>query len=304
LTKLRTKTPSALNQHSAWNQYLKPWFNVEAFQKRINDRVGLSRTGQPIVRLVWGQDIWQEIWGERTPRYWVRRLRRGADITWYTIPRWILESRIEPEQYADAWEKTRYSLRDPLAGDGFKCEDCGTTREPRLIGNQVYCAGCAGTNVKGGAVVDKGPPPSEMYVYMAEVAEHEGLTDKVSGWPHCCTRAFYTDRSRCWGKYRPPADLELAVVQRTIEALNSSRSHDPYKPVTPAELAEMELASNLQVERAQLEFEEYERQLREEVLKTYPYPGFELGASHFSDPGPSFRIGEQHGIILTDAEAN
>lgn len=280
---------------------MKPWFDVEGFQKRINDRVGLNRDGRPIVRLVWGQDIWQEVWGERTPRYWTRRLRKGADIAWYTIPRWMLESRIEPEQYVDAWNATRYSLRDPVAGDGFRCEDCGTTREPRLVGSRVYCTGCMGTNVKGGAVVDKGPPPPEMYVYLSECAEHEAITDQVSGWAACCTRAFYTDRSRCWGLYRPPAEIDLAVVERTVQALNSSKAHDPYKPVTPAELAEMELASNIQVERAQLEFEEYERQLQAEVLKTYPYPGFELGASHFSDPGPSYRKGQDRGIILTDA---
>lgn len=281
---------------------MKPWFNVEAFQKRINDRVGLARDGRPIVRLVWGQDVTQHIFGETTPRYWTKRLRQGNSITWYTIPRWILESRIEPEQYTDAWEKTRYSLRDPLAGDGFKCEDCGTTREPRLIGSKVYCAGCTGTNVKGGAVVDKGPAPPELYVYMAECAEHEGITDAISGWPHCCTRAFYTDRMRCWGKYRPPCDLDLKVVEQVVQALNATNAHDPYRPVTPTELAEMELASNMQVERAQLEFEEYERQLQAEVLKSYPYPGFELGASHFSDPGPSFLKGQERGIILTEAE--
>lgn len=299
--KLRTKTPSALNQPSAWNQYLKPWFDAEAFQKRINDRVGLFN-GRPIVRLVWGQDVWQEVYQERSPRYWTRRLRKGAELIWYTIPRWILESRIEPEQYADAWNKTRYSLRDPLAGDGFKCEDCGTTREPRLIGNKVYCVGCTGSHVKGGAVVDKGPPPPEMYIYLAECAEHEGITDPVSGWAGCCTRAFYTDRTRCWGQYRPPGELDLKVAEGVAAALNSSKSHDPRKPLTTAELAEVELAANIQVERAQLEFEEYERQLQAEVLRSFPYPGYELGASHFSDPGPSYQKGIERGIILTDAE--
>lgn len=300
MKRLRTKAPSALNQPSAWNQYLKPWFDVEAFQKRINDRVGLSN-GRPIVRLVWGQDIWQHIWGERTPRYWARRLKRLDGITWYTIPRWILESRVEPEQYVDAWNASRYSLRDPTTG-GFKCEDCGTTREPRLVGNRVYCVGCTGTNVVGGSVIDKGPPPEELYTYLADCAEHEGLTDPINHWPHCCTRAFYTDRSRCWGKYRQPGDLDLVVVERVVAALNAPTSHDPRKPLTAAELAEIELAANMQVERAQLEFEEYERQLQAEVLRTYPYPGFELGASHFSDPGPSFQKGVERGIILTDAE--
>lgn len=280
---------------------MKPWFDVEAFQERINDRVGLHND-RPIVRLVWGQDITQRTFGEETPRYWTRRLRRGSEFIWYTVPRWILESRLEPEQYTDAWNATRYSLTDPTEGGGHRCNDCGSSTEPQLLGGKVYCTDCAGTNVSGGVVIDKGPPPPELYQYMTDCSEHEGITDPISGWPACCTRRYYTDKGRCWGSYRSPGDLELKVVSEMAAVLNSSKSNDPRRPLTKTELAEAELAANMQVERAQLQFEEYERQLQAEVLRSYPYPGFELGAGHFSDLGPSIRLGEERGIILTDRD--
>lgn len=302
MKRLRTKAPSALDQPSAWNQYLKPWFDVEKFQERINDRVGLNRDGRPLVRLVWGQDITQHLFNETTPRYWTRRLKTPTGFTWYTVPRWIFEYRIEPEEYTEAWNATRYSLTDPAAGTGHRCDDCGSTTEPKLIGSKVYCSSCSGTNVSGGAVVDKGPPPAEMYIYKMDASVHEGMTDAISGWPACCTRQYYANRGRCWGEYRQPNDFDLTVLDQSARAMEQAKHRDRYRPLTKAELAEIELAANMQVERAQLQFEEYERQLQAEVLKSYPYPGFELGASHFSDPGPSFQKGIERGIILTDAE--
>ena len=296
MKKLRTRTPSELDNPKRWNQRLKPWFDVEAFQARIDDRVGLNRDGRPIVRLVWGQDVTQHIFGESTPRYWTRRLKVGAGYTWYTVPRWIFERRIEPEQYADAWNATRYSIRDPTEGTGQRCDDCGSTSEPELIGGKLYCRNCAGTNIAGGAVIDKGPPPTEMYIYMMDASRHEGLMK--DGWPHCCTRAYYTNRSRCWGEYRPPNDFDLTVLDQSTQAMNAAKHRDPYRALTPSELAEVELAANLQAERSQLEFEAYEAALHAEMLRRLPIPGGEL--TGYSDLGPAFRLGEQRGIILTD----
>lgn len=298
---LRTKSAPALDQPAFWHKNLKPWFDVEAYQKRINDRVGLSRTGRPIVRLVWGQSVWQVTFGESTPRYWLKRLKSGSNFIWYTIPRWIFERRIEPEQYTEAWNATRYALKDPTEGVSQRCDDCGSNSEPELIAGKLYCRSCAGTNISGGVVIDKGPPPKEFYTWMMECADHEGMTDPVNAWPLCCTRQFYTDRRRCWGSYRAPSDFDLTVLEQTTRAMNEAKFRDPYRPLTRSELAEIELMANMQVERAQLQFEEYERQLQAEVLRTFPSPDFELGAGHFSDPGPSFAKGAERGIILTDA---
>jgi hypothetical protein len=298
---LRTKTPSELDNPKRWNQYLKPWFDVERFQDRINDRVGLNRDGRPIVRLVWGQDVTQHVYQEETPRYWTRRLRKLNDFVWWTVPRWMFERRIEPEQYVTAWNATRYSLKDPTTGGGHRCEDCGSSAEPKLLGDKVYCSNCAGTNVSGGSVIDKGPPPTDHYVYMMDASEHEGMTNEVDGWPACCARQFYTDRARCWGSYRHPADIDLIVIEKAVQAMNAAAYHDPYKPLTPQELFDAEQAANKQMERAQELMEAFERELQADILRTYPYPGFELGAGHFSDLGPSIQKGEESGNIhLTD----
>lgn len=302
--KLRTRTPSELNNPKRWNQRLKPWFDVEGYQQRINDRVGLNRDGRPIVRLVWGQEVTTDAFDTTMPRYWTRRLKVGGGYVWYTVPRWIFERRIEPEQYTAAWNATRYSLRDPTSGGGHRCEDCGSTAEPKpasaeLIDGKLYCRSCGGSNIVGGVVIDKGPPPREMYTYMMECAEHEGFTD-ATGNPHCCTRAYYTDRSRCWGEYRPPSDFDLQIIEQSVRAMEAEKHRDPYRPLSQAELIEAELASNMQVERAQLEFEEYENQLRAEILKTYPVPGSELAGYSFL--GPAFKAGADRGIILTDVD--
>jgi hypothetical protein len=300
MKRLRTKTASELDNPKRWHLNLRPWFNVEVFQQRINDRVGLSRTGRPIVRLVWGQEVTQHIYQEESPRYWTRRLKTATGITWYTVPRWMFERRVEPEQYTEAWNATRYSLHDPTEGGGHRCGDCGSSAEPALLGGKLYCRRCASNNITGGRVIDKGPPPSEYYVYMMDASEHEGMTDPVNDWPACCARQFYTDRNRCWGTYRHPAETDLVVLERAVQAMNEAAHRDPYAPLTPQQLLEAELAANKQSERAEQVFANLEREIYNDFIKTYPYPGAEIGAGHFSDLGPSMQKGVERGIILTD----
>jgi hypothetical protein len=298
---LRTKTPSELDNPKRWHNYLKPWFDVEAFQQRINDRVGLNRDGRPIVRLIWGQDAVQHVFNETTPAYWWRRLKKGEGYTWWTIPRWIYERRVEPEQYVSAWNEKRYSIKDPTTGASIECEDCGSRAEPKLIGGNLYCQRCASTNISGGTVIDKGPPPSEYYVYMMDASEHESAVNPLDGWSACCTRKFYEDRSRCWGKYRPPGNIDLVALEKAVEAMNVQPHFDPYAPVSAEQLELMEQARNKQIERAQELMENMEREMFRNFLAIYPYPGYVLGGSHFADLGPSFAKGKESGIILTDS---
>lgn len=300
MKRLRTKTASELDNPKRWNQYLKPWFDVQAFQQRINDRVGLNRDGRPIIRLVWGQDITQNVYQEETPRYWLKRLKRQTGYTWWTVPRWIFERRVEPEQYTAAWNATRYSLHDPTEGDGQRCEDCGSSSEPALISGKLFCRSCGSSSISGGRVVDKGPPPRDYYVYMMDASEHEGMLDAENAWPACCARQFYTDRARCWGRYRPPSALDLTIIDQAVQAMNADKYRDPYRPLTPQELLDAELAANKQLERSQEIMANLEAEIFRDFLATYPYPGYQLGAGHFSDLGPAFQRGEKSGIVLTD----
>lgn len=266
--RLRTQQASELDNSARWNQRLRPWFDVEGFQERINTRVGVNRDGRPIIRLVWGQDALTTAYNETTPRYWTRRQRKYPDgFTWWTVPRWIFERRLEPEQYVTAWNAKRYSLKDPTqSGLVLRCEECGSSAEPKIIGGKLYCSNCAGTQLSGGAVIDKGPPPAEYYVFMMEAARHEAV-DPSTGWAACCTRQFYTDRMRCWGQYRHPNDFDLEVLSQSARMMEAAKNIDPYAPLTLAQMEEAELAANMQVERADEQMRLVEQEMIQEVYK-------------------------------------
>lgn len=268
--KLRIKAPTALNNPSRWHQQLKPWFDVVGYQRRIDQIVGVNRDGKSIIRLVWGQEVWQRVFNEETPRYWTRRLKVPGGHKYWTVPRWMLEKRMEPEQYAEAWEASRWSITDPDTG------------KP----------------------VDKGPAPPEFYSFAYLCAEHESV-DQTTGWAHCCTRAYYTDRSRCWGRYRPPSDDDLQLIAQAVRQMEADKYRDPYRPLTTAELAEIELTANMQVERAQEEFEAYEAELMREAIKLHGWRIFEhspkaLHHGKVFDFGKSFQQSTETGLYTPE----
>lgn len=292
LPSLRTQHPSALDRPHFWNAYLKPWLDLERWQEDIDARIGLNREGRSIVRLVWGQDIRIRTWGAEMPRYWLRRQRQpSGQYTYWTVPRWVFEKRLERSVYEDSWNATRYSTTDATQGSP-KCGDCGCTAQPVRIADRIYCSRCSSTNITGGAVVDKGPPPEEYFTYLMDCSVHESV-DPTTGWAHCCTRAFYAESkfgsagSRCWGEYRPPGGLDLQVIDRLAQQLQSEKFIDPYRPLSPAELAETELAANKQVERAAEQFAAWETELYADYMRLHgwrltgePAPGFhDVGAS-------------------------
>lgn len=193
---------------------MKPWLDVLSFQARIDIRVPPSKDNKSVVRLVWGQDIEDTAFGATTPRYWTRRRKmQDGSYQYWKVPRWILERRMEPEQYAAAWQQSRYSMHDA-----------------------------------DGNMVDKGDPPvGGYYMFAYLIADHEALD--ASGWPACCTRAYYEDRKRCWGKYCHPGDFHLQLISQAMRQMEADKFRDPYRPLTPSELAEIEAMAGMQVER-------------------------------------------------------
>lgn len=260
---LRTQTPAALDNPSRWNQHLKPWFNAERYQRQLDQVVGLNKDRKPIIRLRWAQDVWQYAFNESTPRYWTKRQRRGSSYIYWTVPRWIFEKRLEPEQYVDSWNATRYSLTDAA-----------------------------------GNTVDKGPAPEEYYTFAYLCAEHEAV-DPSNGWAHCCTRAYDADRSRCWGTYRQPNDDDLELVRQAVRAMEADKYRSPYRPLTTAELQEAELAANMQVERSNAEFAEYEQQLMKDFIKLHGHRLFE-GPDTFHDMGAAFSKRTDSGLYIAE----
>lgn len=123
------KTTHPLDDKNVWKLY--PSYNppvgvdIAFWQKEINRIIGTTRDKQPIMKLVWSGDRreWLEYFFEwnalgkptappvRLPyiRYKILRDEQtGERIRDVFPPRWLLMVRLEPEQYADGWEKESY----------------------------------------------------------------------------------------------------------------------------------------------------------------------------------------------------
>lgn len=231
---LRTKTPAALDNPARWNLKLRPWFNADAFQQRIDERVGLDKNGNSIILLRWAPEVQQRLFEEWTPRYWTRRRRTAANtFEYWQPPRWIFEKRIEPEQYAPNWNATRFTLVDEYS-------------QP----------------------LNKGDAPTEYSTFAWLCADHEGY-GADQGQPACCMRHYYTDRSRCWGTYRTPNELDLTLISQAVREMEAAKFTDPYAPLSTSQLAEAEVAANMQAEEAARQFEAYEQQMIQDYMKSY-----------------------------------
>jgi hypothetical protein len=252
MKRLRTKAPDGLDNPARWYQYMRPWLDQERWQQRIDQLVGVSKDRKPIIRIVWGQDVTQRVLGTtELPRYWTKRRNENGNLTYYTVPRWMLEKRLEIEQYAGSWEEKRWGYQD-----------------------------------ENGTPIDAGPPPEEYYTFAYLIAEHEAINPS-DGWPACCTRKFYEDRGRCWGRYKQPGDDDLELIAQAVRQMEADKFRNPYAPLTVQELIETEVAANMQAERAQEQFENYEQEMWKDMLKLHGHRLFE-GPNSFHDMGQNF----------------
>ena len=112
LRKIRKRHP--LNDPAKWSEELRPpYFDVEAYQKRIDERVGVNREGKSILVVRWAPDC-IGLFG--IPRYWVSRVKDGEGWKYTSAPRFVFESRVERSQYAPSWEAMSLTMS---AEDGF-----------------------------------------------------------------------------------------------------------------------------------------------------------------------------------------
>lgn len=111
--------PNVWAKHSAFNA--PSGVDVAFWQKEIDRVIGTTRGGEPIIKLVWNGDRnhWLEYffeWNilgnptappERVPRvrYKILRDETGKRVRDVFPPRWLLLSRLEPEQFAASWER-------------------------------------------------------------------------------------------------------------------------------------------------------------------------------------------------------
>lgn len=112
IRKLRKQHP--LNDPRSWGDEVHPpYFDVDAYQARIDARVGLNRDGKSILKLVWAPEA-IGLYG--IPRYWVSRVRDGEGWRYTSAPRYVFETIVERSQYAPSWEAMALTMSPE---DGF-----------------------------------------------------------------------------------------------------------------------------------------------------------------------------------------
>lgn len=262
---MQTERHSFLDDRRHWSEDPKPpYFDSDAFQRRIDERVGLSRDGKSILRLVWAPAVTHHALGERVRRYWVTREKQpDGSFSYVSPPRWVIEKRLEREAYWDAHQATRWQTD----AQGFP--------------------------------VDMGPPPEDYYVFEYLIAEHDGFTTE-SGEPQCCAEAWKGEtkykfnarlelvayqahaRSRCWGRYREPSHKDLKAIERAVREMNADKYFNPYAPMSPEQLAAVEANANLDAQRVIRQADEYEQAISEDFQHSYGWRLLERDAGRLS----------------------
>ena len=147
---------------------LKPW------QDRINRIAGISATGKPRLRIVWGQAAEMVSCGRTAKKYPFWRYEEAGQIHDIGVPRFYLEELHGNAELRrkDAWDKARYYFDE-------------ATRE----------------------MIDVlGPIPEEgFYTAVFMIAHHDKL---------CCGGKGVVKHEPCLGAYRPPADSDLQRIRR------------------------------------------------------------------------------------------
>jgi hypothetical protein len=203
-----------------------PLVNLKKWQRRVDSIVGTTHSGTPRIRIVWAWDSWAELYGRRWQRYSFFTFQ-GEDIS---VPRFAVEQRIEPEQFYDAWESTRWQY---------------TSGEP----------------------VDCGPAPREWWDTLWVIADHEGFPkENPKAW--CCKRAAKMNRP-CWGFYRHPSEWDVNEVAR-IHALkcrdDEKNINSPFKPLSTELMTSLKKAAfEKEAVRKETERTEYKSRLADRL---------------------------------------
>lgn len=132
-----SKPVHPLDDPEVWRQsamYEPPGdVNIALEQKRIDDLMGTARNNESIYKLVWSGDMtrWNEVYtkwelgsgkGIGPTTRWPD-IRQGAVrdenkrvLRWVFPPRWIIYSRLEPEQFADGWKQESWMPAPEIGG--------------------------------------------------------------------------------------------------------------------------------------------------------------------------------------------
>lgn len=244
-----------LDDPKVWmtNPAHRPPGGVDAVQaqKWIDSIMGVTRENESIYKLVWSgdQNYWLEYYvewdvygtpkGEAKKRPMVRhkviRDAAGYPVRDVFPPRWLILTRLEPEQYADSWEAESYVTDTALAG--FREQADGQlVPEYRQVSKLVR---------------PKTPPPV-FWLWYATVARHQN---------GCCTQAE-EEKRKCYGEYVSPYYMR--------DILGNQALADKMAKMTPFERVDGSVMSDVNDEENGYRAEIHAMQRQQEIFIENP----------------------------------
>lgn len=179
-----------------------PWTpeQIAAFQKQLDSAFGAENA----IVLAWSlnRKYWDEFYEDWFPNglpkgklhkkpilLWKEvPVNNGADHLYISTPRWLLLERLHGSELEASW------------GDSSWVQN--------------------GETIGGQRRIRAEKPPKDFYQVLRTIAEHEqSLTTERQ--PPCCRRLWEADRSICYGKYRPPSEIDVAHVRRIRQRMDA-----------------------------------------------------------------------------------
>jgi len=177
-----------------------PQDKIDEFQRKLDSAFGAENA----IILAWSGErkYWDELYTEWHPN----GLPKGVlekkpillfaqyninedDYLYIIAPRWMLLEKLHPNEYAAGWEAAKW------------------IEDNRVLGGKKQ--------------IRADRPPEAFYKVLKTIAEHE--TPYHTGeTPPCCVRWREELMRICYGKYRPPADEDLAFVRQIRENMDAA----------------------------------------------------------------------------------
>jgi len=235
----------ALDDPAEWPRLMlqdAPTFDVIGFQKSIDRVVGLSPSGQPVVRLKWARDCKKPLnteWDfagnatktELMQKYCAYRVdieNQPGDYVEVSPPRWVLEERYEPGQYEGSWDSARYineatELPQPTCRY-CKCFDWIDSRKSE--GVLLHCRHCGEINLVPFVRKDMvGPAPRDGWYNALPVIGIVGIHNKIT-----------KEKFGPWGAYRVPDQSDIEILRRAVHLRSKDAECNPHEALSAAAL--------------------------------------------------------------------
>jgi hypothetical protein len=200
-TKRKPHIENPLDDMMAWleTDLSKPPLDAEwqaDFQKKLDSAFG----AKDAIVLAWSGDqkYWNTVacdwFSTGTAKQWEKKpiVLFGCfnvsetDYIYVSPPRWLLLERRHPAQYAATWEQSAWIA------------------DARMLSNRKRFL--------------PEQPPKAMYEWLRTIAEHD-QTIVIGDMPRCCRTALDVKKV-CYGRYKPPSEIDIAYVRGIREKMD------------------------------------------------------------------------------------